>query len=158
MKACSRSGFTLIELVIVLGIVAALGITTVTIARGLERRTLNYVTQTLQADIRHAQRMALIEGRRWQVVFNVDGNRYYIRSFPWRDPGNSRSVYLPQGVEFAYLGRHNAEFLPRGTLAGTQFAAGAGFSMEMRTRSFRRRITVLPVTGRVELYPIENRN
>ena len=146
-----QKGITLLELVVVLGIIAVLSGATIGTARGLQRRTLHNASLALQSDMRHAQRMALIEGRRWRIAFDDVYHRYSV--------GHERSVldtaaqppwiYLPSGVEFSYLPRLNSEFLPRGTLSG------GGFTIYLRNRQYEQRLTILPVTGRVRVWDVE---
>ena len=159
-KRVSKSGITLLELVIVLGIIAILGGTTLTTARGIQRRNLNNASLAFQADIRRAQRMALIEGRRWRVQFDQENHRYlvdYVR--PLLNTNWDRTwTYLPAGVTFEFLPRSSVEFLPRGTLGGTPFAVGTGFTMRLQSGQYIQELTVLPVTGRVRIREIQRQN
>lgn len=146
-------GFTLIELVIVLGVIAVLGTTALATARSMQRRTLYTAARTLQADMRKAQRMAVIEGRRWGVRFSMDYGRYDVYSTPRWDADHFYRIYLPSGVEFQSLGRTTMEYLPRGTVGGQTFAVGRGtaFTLELRNGSYVQRMTVNVSGGRVEL-------
>lgn len=148
-----KNGFTLIELVIVLGLLAALGTVSLVTVRVIERRTLDAASRTLQADMRRAHRMALIEGSRWRVQFYETRRRYTIRPMHCVS-GRIYIVYLPPGVEFDYLPRHIVDFLPRGTLSSPGWGAGTGFSMDLRKNRYVQRLTVLPVTGRVAVEEI----
>ena len=145
-----KKGFTLVELVIVAGIVAFIGATTVAVSSNLQRRTLENAALALQADMRRAQRMAMLEGIRWRVEFCLENNSYTIRSMT-RD-ANRYVVYLPNGVVFEYFPRAFVDYLPRGTLGGGGgFGTGTGFSMTLRNGRHTQRMTVLPVTGRIAL-------
>ena len=146
-----QKGLTLIELVIALSIIAILSGAAIGTVRGLQRRSLQNASMAFQADMRHAQRMALTEGRRWRITFDDVYNRYsvgHVRSVldtadrpPW--------IYLPAGVRFSHLPQLTSEFLPRGTLSG------GGFTMYLRSGQYEQRLTVLPVTGRVRIWDIE---
>lgn len=150
----SLNGFTLIELVIVIGIIAIAGASTAAASRGIQRRTLQNASLAIQADMRRAQRMALMEGRRWRVQFEERYNRYSIGPIP-RDPNRLYIMYLPRGVYFEYLPRSSVDYLPRGTLGGTGFGTGTGFTMDLRSGRYMQRMTILPVTGRVTVFDIE---
>lgn len=157
-KTKSSYGFTLIELVVVLSVIAILGTGTLTTARGLQRRTLDNTSRTLQADMRRAQRMALIEGRRWQVRFYECNTRYSILSPPGARPDRIYTVDLPSGVRFDVLGSRAVEYLPRGSLGGAGgVEGGTGFTMVLTSGPFEQEITVLPVSGRVRVFEVERR-
>ena len=145
------------ELVVVIGIIAVLSGTAVFVSRGIQQRSLNNSSLLLQADMRRAQRMALIEGRRWRILFDTANNRYSVHYVqPVLSPQSERVwIHLPQNVEFRYVPRASVEFLPRGTLGGTAFGVGTGFSMSLRNRQYVQQLTVLPVTGRVEIFEIQ---
>ena len=149
-----QRGFTLIELVIVFSIFAIIGTVTLTTVRSIQRRTLDNASRALQADMRRAQRMALIEGTRWRVHFDQRYNRYSIRPLT-HDPDRVYTVYLPSGVVFDFLPRVMVDYLPRGTLGGTGWGVGTGFTMDLRNGQYVQRLTVLPVTGRVEVFDVQ---
>ena len=154
LKHISRTwqrGFTLVELVIVLGIMAVLGGTTLITARGIQRRTLNNTSLAIQADLRRAQRMALIEGRRWRVNFDIENNRYFIHPMPRSFGDHAYVVYLPRGVEITYIApqsRTFLEYLPRGT-------ASSGFSLHLRSGPYQQRLTATVSAGRIAIFDIE---
>ena len=149
-----KKGFTLIELVVVLSILVIISIVSVVTVRVIERRTLDNASRTLQAEMRRAQRMALIEGTRWRVTFYKQHRRYSIRPLQC-DLGRIYIVYLPSGVEFDYLPRHIVDYLPRGTLASPGWGTGTGFTMFLRKNQYVQRLTILPVTGRVRVFGIQ---
>ena len=147
-----RQGFTLIELIVVLGIIAVLGGTVMGTARGMQRRTLQTASLTLQVDLRYAQRMALVEGRRWRVQFDQLNNRYTIRAMSG-PPAETRTVYLPQGVEIYFLNAPNArvEYLPRGTIS-------SAFSVILRKGPYIQTSTATVGAGRIAVRDIERLN
>ncbi|MCL2398938.1 MAG: type II secretion system GspH family protein [Defluviitaleaceae bacterium] len=146
------AGFTLIELVIVLGIVAILGSATLITSRSIERRTLTNAALALQADFRHAQRMALIESRRWQVVFSLDYNRYVVRPSPTLQNRASLSytVYLPHGVRINYINANanTVVYLPRGTI-------NSGFTISLRSNNYQIEMTGTVSGGRIAIREIQ---
>lgn len=138
-------GFTLVELVIVLGIIALIGTTAVATSRGIQRRTLNNASMALKADFRWAQRMALIEGRRWEVRFDRENHRYFIRS---DNRDRTYIVYLPNGVEITFLTHTFLEYLPRGTVS-------SGFRIHLRNGPYLQELTANVTGGRILIHEIE---
>ena len=134
---------------------AIAGTTTLATARGIQRRTLNNASLALQADIRRAQRLSLIEGRRWRVQFDQQNNRYFLHSIPRFEADYIYEVYLPRGVEFAVLGRPFTEFLPRGTVGGGGFGQGTAFTIRLRNGRFEQDLTIVPSSGRVRVFEIQ---
>ena len=152
-----RKGFTLIELVIVFGIIAILGGTTLATTRGIQRRTLNNASLALQADMRRAQQMALIEGRRWRVQFDQQNNRYIVHPVPRLSalPEEIREVHLPSGVTIDFINSPHAgtflEYLPRGTTS-------SGFRVDLRNGVYVQRITATVSAGRIAIHDMERLN
>ena len=152
-KINSTTGLTLIELLIVMAVIAVAGVSAVTATQNLRRRTLQNAALTLQADIRWAQRNAMIEGRRIRLALNQSGNNYALEdlnlgiSHPQRF---IKRVEFPPGVNlFSDTGGlWRYEFLPRGT-------PGFGGAITLRYHPFEVEITVLPASGRVEIKEIE---
>ena len=147
-----QKGFTLIELVIVLAIMAILSGTTLATARGIQRRTLNNTSLSIQADLRRAQRLALIEGRRWRVNFDIENNRYFMHPMPRNFGDHVYTVYLPRGVEIDHItapqSRTFLEYLPRGT-------ASSGFGIHLRNGPYLQRLTATVSAGRIAIFDIE---
>ena len=143
-KKCRHlcAGFTLIELIIVLGVIAVVGSTTLATYRGIQRRTLNNASLTLQADFRRAQRMAIIEGRRWRVSFNQHENHYSVYSMPRNLAEHVHTVYLPSGVWISYFNAAYVEYLPRGTIH-------RGFTLRLRKGNYEIRMTGAVSGGRI---------
>jgi len=143
-------GFTLLELVIALGIIVILSSGVFLSVRQIYRRQINNASLQLQADLRYVQRRAIMEGREFGIQFDSHLNRY---QFLFRDSNNSPTVY----GEYVYLGNEvrlsNVTFtngqlfyLPRGTPSngGSIFlVVGSGDGV------YEQQITVTPSGGRV---------
>ena len=73
----SKSGFTLLELIIVLFLMSLiLGLSTIFFANSLPSSRLNAAAREMSATIRHARHLALINGEKQTMIINLD-SRYY---------------------------------------------------------------------------------
>lgn len=140
-----KNGFTLIELVIVIALIVILSLAGFASARGAQRREIQNAATMIQADMRQAQRLAVIEGRRYRVRFDQINNRYFVypvRGFTYEP------IYLPGNVSIHHMNLpiSQIEYLPRGTLGGH---AAHGFTIVLRNRSYEQSLTITPSTGRV---------
>jgi prepilin-type N-terminal cleavage/methylation domain-containing protein len=113
-----NKGFTLIELTIAMTVLTVITAVVLvgTSSDAKERRALQNVASTLQADMQYAQRRAITEGRRVEIHFEPQSNRYYIMSFEptiqvFRTVNFSDSVEL---IASSYQG-NSLTYLPRGT-------------------------------------------
>jgi len=149
----TRAGLTLLELVVVLGIIAIMSVSVVQSTRYNDRRNVHNAALTLQADLRYAQRRAIMEGRRVGIQFELAENRYHIieaRFTASAEPFDIiRTVQFENGVTLAHT---NAPipffFLPRGTRTpGDAF----NVALEGINRRNWRRITVTVGGGRAEI-------
>jgi len=90
---CSKKGFTLVELIVVMVIVAAftgaIGISVDSVNRNT--RLSNAATRAL-ADVRYAQEMAMTYGREVDVFVTVGSNKYEVK---WHDTG----AYVPSSLD-----------------------------------------------------------
>ena len=128
-----------------LAIFAAVGAVLVMNLRQADHRALNNASLQLQADLRYAQRLAIIEGRRHGIVFDVENNRYRIISTaPERD---IRVVYLQNGVRLVETSDDRLMFLPRGTSSG-------GFRINLGIGSYYQRLTATVSGGRIRVFDI----
>jgi prepilin-type N-terminal cleavage/methylation domain-containing protein len=88
--AMNSKGVTLIELVMVLAVLSiVLGVARMSVT-GNSLRELRAACNELQADLRYAQRQAVIEGRKYQVVFDKLQNSYKVL----RDDGDLGLTYV----------------------------------------------------------------
>jgi len=138
-----RNGFTLLELVLVLGIVTIVSAGVLVSLRGSDRRALANASLTLQADLRYAQRRAIMEGRRYGIVFELANNRYRIVLDSPRQ--TIRTVYFREGIELIDVTGPQLMFLPRGT-------ASSGFSIMLSNGTYSQELTATVSGGRVRIF------
>jgi len=148
-----ESGITLLELIIALALILIVSAGLSAPMSRSEQRALNKASLQLQADIRFAQHMAVIEGRRYYVVFNPERRSYSLGTSRIRA---DETIFLENGVSFDEdrgIGGNNfpenwLAFTPQGTLsrqAGTVY---------LRAGRFRQDVTVLVGTGRTAVFTI----
>jgi len=148
-----ESGVTLLELTIALALILIVSLGLSAPMPRSEQRALNKSSLQLQADIRYAQHMAVVEGRRYYIVFNPERGSYSMGTSRMRP---DETKFLENGVSFddgRGIGGNNfpenwLAFTPQGTLspqAGTIF---------LRAGRFRQDITVLVGTGRTAVFTI----
>jgi len=144
-------GFTLIELVVVLALISiAGGVALVSTTRITQRRNLQSATLTLQADLRQMQRLALVEGRRYQLVFRLGGNSYVIGIMGdgWINWMPNTTVYLPNGVTIDRASTASIHYTQRGT-------PGDAFHVYLRSGPYEQKLTGTVSGGRVEASEID---
>jgi len=138
-------GFTLLELIIALGIVAIVSGGLFLAFRQTERSALRNAALMLQADIRYAQRRAITEGRTVRILLEPrpghDRDRYVVN----RGQRDSRIVYFENGINIMF--RQEFHFLPRGTPGGDLY------TIVLRSERYQQNVTVGPVGGRVDISP-----
>jgi len=140
-----KQGFTLLELVIALAVIAIVGATATLAFRPTPRRHLQNASLQLQADLRYTQRRAIMEGRRHGIIFDPWQSRYRIMAFnPMEE---LRVVYLQNGVTLGSSTHNRLTFTPRGT-------ASSGFSILLSSERYSQRLTATVSGGRIEIFPI----
>jgi prepilin-type N-terminal cleavage/methylation domain-containing protein len=138
-------GLTLIELVIALAVAAVIAGGVLWSLNAADRLALQQTSYALQADLRYTQRMAMIEGRRWGVIFDVVGNRYHIIS---TEPTTIiQTVTLSHGVQLVETSAPIMLYLPRGT-------ASQGFRCTLAKGRYWQRLTGTVSGGRIEIKDI----
>jgi prepilin-type N-terminal cleavage/methylation domain-containing protein len=145
----SQKGVTLLELLVV---IVLLMVVSGGVFAGVQRanhRMLNNVSLQLQADIRYAQRRALIEGRRFSVIFdqNAGSHGYRIRNTAGQ---TIRTETLPGGVTFSAID-HRSRFIEF-TAQGTPNPGGYAIVLQQGTN--KQCLTVTISGGRVQIFPI----
>ena len=150
----TRSGFTLLELIIALAVIMIVTGGVFLALRQPERRHLQNASLQLQADIRYVQRRSIAEGRRFGIRLDRGANNYQVATFCYNNNVDEviRVVNFQNGVRLEYPPRgHNLIFLPRGTISG----AGGPVSPRLHTTRYFQRITIVPSGGRAEIQDIE---
>ena len=141
-----KGGYTLLELTITLALIVIVAGTVFMSLRRQERRALYNAAYQLQADIRYAQRRALISGRRVEVEFSRLYNRYIIRYERDCRTELLRVNLRGTGVQINSPNNLNVNFLPRGTIS-------EGFTIVLESGRYRRSLTTTVSGGRIELRP-----
>jgi Tfp pilus assembly protein FimT len=139
------SGLTLLELTVVLAVVMILSGGVVLGLRQADRRALNNASLQLQADLRYAQRRAVIEGRQFGVVFEIPNRYRVVSTQPTR---TIRTVYLRGGTRLLETSEERLMFLPRGT-------PSAGFRVTLAKGSHTQRLTATVSGGRIRIFDID---
>ncbi|MCL2049594.1 MAG: GspH/FimT family protein [Defluviitaleaceae bacterium] len=150
----AKSGLTLLELTIALSLLMVfLGMILInTSANNNEERILNNAARVLQADLRYAQRRAIMEGKRYGICFK-DGDSYHLVTDIVRSSYDTtiRTVELPDGVEASINTSSNfINYLPRGTISG-------GATVTLTLDKWKQRITLSPSSGRATINEIEEK-
>ena len=142
-----KKGFTLIELVVVISLLAVICGASIATVHNVQRRNLYSAALMIQADMRQAQRLAIMEGRRYVVRFDRLNHSYFVH--PVGEPDDTPNK-LPRGVRIHNMTLRVAqiEYLPRGTLGGE---GANGFTIFLRNGIYALDMTVIPVTGRVDI-------
>ena len=142
-----KRGFTLIELVMVLGVMTVVTTGIFIATRASHNRALYDALVVLQADLRYIQRRSMTEGRAHEIVFDRGNNRYVIGIDGVRgEAGRIRTVYLPNGVAFNYVNAVRVVYTARGT-------ASPGFTVEVTNGRYRQRLTGQVGTGSINIDP-----
>ncbi|MCL1878348.1 MAG: GspH/FimT family pseudopilin [Defluviitaleaceae bacterium] len=146
----SRAGITLLELTIVLAVFAIVagavlvGVNT----RASDYRALQNAAVRLQADLRYAQRRAVMEGQRIGIHFDTVNNRYNIILSETREI--IRTVYMDVNLFSVNYPSNTISFLPRGTaIPGT---------IALRSGNLHLPITTTLSGGQVRIHNIEEVN
>ncbi len=97
----SKRGFTLIELVLVIGVISIFFAVVSMSAAAVEQKRLYKASVQIRSDLRYAQRMALYEKTSYQLLFNERDNYYSLRR---KKPGYTtyavvKTVRLSDGVK-----------------------------------------------------------
>ena len=150
MRARARNkkgGFTLLELIITLAIIMIVSSGVFVAHRQSERRALENASLQLQADIRYAQRRAVIDGQQVNLLFDFRANMYRILLVSCGT--EVRRVYFQNGVRIRFTTDMTTTktFHPRGTI-------GNPLTMRLVTSRYYQELTTTISGGRVAIRDI----
>ncbi len=161
----SRYGYTLIELLLVIGIMGMLGAIVVPHMIKSGQLTIQAAGRMVIADILFAQSEAVARQQTRQIVFNTDANSYRMTDgagttlgVSWKSGGASSQNYV---VDFGNDGRFagvrlaNVNFGGTNTLTFDDLGAPVnGGTIDLIFEETRYRVSVAPFTGRVTIAPV----
>jgi prepilin-type N-terminal cleavage/methylation domain-containing protein len=78
----SQSGFSLVEILIVIAIIALMGLVAVASISNIFRFSLNNSTRELASNIRSSANSSLITGRVYRLVYDLDEQQYWVEAGP----------------------------------------------------------------------------
>ena len=156
----SRCGFTLVEVLVVVVIIAISGAVVVPLMLRGGQLGLQAAVRAVIADMLYAQNDAVAYQTVRQVVFESQGNRYRITDgagttvgVNWKggaETGQNYVVELDQNMRFQGVVLENIDFGGTTTLAFDELGSPvSGGTLELTTGDFRYRVTVAPFTGQV---------
>lgn len=146
MKVKSAQGLTLIELVIVLALMVILSHTALISLALVDRQNLNQACMQLKADLRYAQRLAIMENRRYRVDFDVKRNKYVILYKENSDDIFVKTVEMSGGVRLVSTSNlyNSVTYTSMGT-------TGDPCTITLRNDTYMAQLTVNLGVGRVKL-------
>jgi len=141
----SDRGFTMIELILVLVIMSVFWNFGLSIDRNAEKIELMTTANNIQSLIRTAQTTAYGQQRDHFILFSSElGKCTHINSLK-----TIGKVIIPKRIK---LEKTN---FPKGKLYfRSKLSPNRGGTIILRSKNYQIKITVLPVTGRVKVYPI----
>lgn len=143
--ASSVNSVKLVELTIAMAIVMVVvgGIFLSARGHNTTYRELETAALVLQADLRYAQRRAIMEGRRVGIFFEPSRNRYTL--ITQRPFSTIRTVYFQNGIHLVETSHPQLMFLPRGT-------ASSAFRITLNNGIYSQRITATLSGGQVRIH------
>lgn len=141
MKLSRAAGFTLLELLVALGIASALmSVAVPTFMAWLPTLHLSSATQQVAADLKFARGRAISQNTSYQVSFN--GSSYVVQKCAGSCVNEGGDIALPSGITVSASG--TPQFLPRGTSTGnTVITLSNGGEARQVIVSLVGRVTVL---------------
>lgn len=144
----SKRGFTMIEVVIALGIMVAFLCMTTVSMRSLERQRLVSAYRQLRVHLRMCQRLAIAEKRKHEIFFDVAAKYIYIIQYAGDDDKivGHKKFTLPEGVEIKKVSTSSNIPIISYTTAGT---ITTGSTVSLQTNNYTLEFTVNVASGRV---------
>ena len=146
----SESGVTLLELIIALSLILIISVGLAPGARS-EQRALYKASLRLQADLREAQQMAVLEGIDYLVVFSPGNGSYSLRRGALIPP--DRTVKLDNGV--IYDDKRVSVTFEEDRMRINRRGVCNGGTIRLRAGKYTQEVTVVPVSGRVTVKQME---
>lgn len=141
----SEKGFTIIELLLVFLVAAILIHTSLYTYSQIGRRQLSRSAREIQTLIRIAQDRAYQEQSAHSIIFYNQTSRCV----------HVQDIYAIKEIKMPGTITMNKTNFPSGRLRFTgKLRPNRGGTIQLSSKSHQVRITVLPVTGRVKIYPV----
>jgi general secretion pathway protein H len=142
--AASR-GFTLIEVLVVIALIALIGtMTAVAMSGGLQGMRLRAASKEVATQLRYTRAQAIASGQPQRFVISPTGHVY-------ASPGK-RNGRIPQELGIAFYGARQASAqVGEGAIVFYPDGASTGGSVELSAKQAARKITVAWLTGEVRL-------
>lgn len=151
MNLSDEKGITLIEIVFVLLIFSIISLLILPKIHLVERYQLKSQAQTLAADLRNAQKLAISKNSSYYFTMMINDNGYNIRKDSM-SLGIEKRVYLPKNIKFGEGSKDTIKYTPKGTLGGAN-GPPAG-TIILTSKNYEVKITVIPATGKVKVYDL----
>jgi type II secretion system protein H len=145
----NNRGFTLIELVLVFAIsIIMLNAISLTLNNN-DKRILNKVALEIQMELRQAQRLAIANGTKYEVEFDISKNKYNLKKQDNEVIGYKiiKTLEMPKEVELISVnanGNRTIQYTPLGT-------TGNACTISLRTEKYALKMTVNVGSGRIEI-------
>lgn len=143
--ATRHSGFTLIEVLVVIALIALIGtMTAVAMSGGLQGMRLRSAAKEIATQLRFTRAQAIASGQPQRLVINPSGHLYAA-------PGR-RNGRIPQELGIAFYGARQASAQAgEGAIVFYPDGASTGGRIELSAGQAVRRISVAWLTGEVRL-------
>ncbi|MET1025155.1 MAG: GspH/FimT family pseudopilin [Pseudoxanthomonas sp.] len=144
-RAAQAAGFTLIEVLVVIALIALIGtMTAVAMSGGLQGMRLRATSKDIASQLRFTRAQAIASGQPQRFVINPSGHLYAA-------PGK-RNGRIPQELRIAFYGARQASAQAgEGAIVFYPDGASTGGSVELSAKQAARKITVAWLTGEVRL-------
>jgi general secretion pathway protein H len=144
-SAVQRSGFTLIEVLVVIALIALIGsMTAVAMSGGLQGIRLRAASKEIATQLRFTRAQAIASGQPQRFVINPSGHLYAAPGKP-----NGR---IPAQLEVSFYGARQASAQAgEGAIVFYPDGASTGGNVQLTSSQATRRISVAWLTGEVRL-------